>query len=176
MSVIYTDKFGNLHRRKKKRSKNTDRRRTRDNDVISYDVTMIIRISGSGDRIWYRIGSACVYSEKRPGRAAAETTSGDGLGRGRFWPRIWPFCAFTVTKRPGPSRGRARPFLHCKRGSIQITHSNNCSASSHDHLNLMPPLIKVNCVLTSISVIVSCNVALFACYHRISTCCYMVYA
>ena len=56
-------------------------------------------------------GSACVYSEKRPGRAAAETTSGDGLGRGRFWPRIWPFCAFTVTKRPG--RAAAEPGLFC---------------------------------------------------------------
>ena len=49
--------------------------------------------------------------EKAMGRAAAETTSGDGLGRGRFWPRIWPFCAFTVTKRPG--RAAAEPGLFC---------------------------------------------------------------
>ena len=116
MSVIYTDKFGNLHRRKKKRSKNTDRRRTRDNDVISYDVTMIIRISGSGDRIWYRIWVCLRLQWEKAGPSRGR----DYLGR---WSRPRPFLAAHLAflcvysdKKAGPSRGRARPFLHCKRG------------------------------------------------------------
>ena len=125
MSVIYTDKFGNLHRRNKKRSKNTDRRRTRDNDVISYDVTMIIRISGSGDRIWYRIWVCLRLQWEKAGPSRGR----DYLGR---WSRPRPFLAAHLAflcvysdKKAGPSRGRARPFLHCKRGLGLLPISSN---------------------------------------------------
>ena len=57
-------KFGNSTEEKK------NDRRTH-NDVISYDVTMIF--PDPGIAFGTAFGSACVYSEKRPGQAAAET-------------------------------------------------------------------------------------------------------
>ena len=77
---------------------------------------MIIRISGSGDRIWYRIWVCLRLQWEKAGPSRGR----DYLGR---WSRPRPFLAAHLAflcvysdKKAGPSRGRARPFLHCKRG------------------------------------------------------------
>ena len=77
--------FGNLHRRKKKRSKNTDRRRTR---VTSYLIP--IRI------FTYHIWVACVYSEKRGEGDYRESSGGPPPSD----PRTRPFLTKFLCKSP----------------------------------------------------------------------------
>ena len=75
------------------------------------------------------IGPACVYSEKRPGRAQAETTSRAGPNARPLLAPHLAFRAFTVKFRPGSAA--ARPGLIftvngvLKGGSDRITWDNN---------------------------------------------------
>ena len=87
--------------------------KAQDYDVTSYDV-IIVPLPGS--KFGRAFGPSCVYSEKRPGRAAAETTSRGRPNARPFLAAHLAFCAFTVSKRPGSAAARPGPAPHCKRG------------------------------------------------------------
>ena len=93
--------------------------KAQDYDVTSYDV-IIVPLPGS--KFGRAFGPSCVYSEKRPGRAAAETTSRGRPNARPFLAAHLAFCAFTVSKRPGSAAARPGPAPHCKRGPRIIKH------------------------------------------------------
>ena len=81
---------------------------------------MITRVSGSRDRIWYRIWYRIWVCLRLQWEKAGPSRGRDYLGR---WSRPRPLLAAHLAnlcvyseKKAGLSRGRARPFSHCKRG------------------------------------------------------------